>query len=319
MKLGNSLIHLFQSLTRSQGSLWRFAFILIISYFVAKAANLMIAHKYLPLEFSGGSFSSGSSFESAQKGPEVNIQTILSRNIFDSEIRNRVSQGAKTPTADGPISPSTLPLELGGTIVFKNSKFSVSLIRERSSKKAGYYGIGDTVLNARVHKIERFRVIIENGGRLESLELRDAESKMGPGFFNQESSDTGISTLPPSSGLDNSGGGFEEIGPNRFVVPQSEIDKILTNFAQVLTQARMVPNITPDNKTAGFKVFQIKSGSIYDKMRMLNNDIIKRVNGQDLDSFEKATGLFTALRNEKTITIDLVRNGQKVNYTYEIR
>jgi type II secretory pathway component PulC len=52
---------------------------------------------------------------------------------------------------------------------------------------------------------------------------------------------------------------------------------------------------------------------------MKDNDIIKRVNGMDLDSFEKATGLFTALRSEKSISIDLVRNGQRISYTYEIR
>ena len=61
------------------------------------------------------------------------------------------------------------------------------------------------------------------------------------------------------------------------------------------------------------------AGLFNEKLGMKDNDIIKRVNGQDLDSFEKATGLFTALRNEKTISIDLVRNGTRINYSYEIR
>jgi len=52
---------------------------------------------------------------------------------------------------------------------------------------------------------------------------------------------------------------------------------------------------------------------------MKDGDIIKRVNGQELDSAEKSIGMFTALRSEKTISIDLVRNGQRINYTYEIR
>ena len=81
----------------------------------------------------------------------------------------------------------------------------------------------------------------------------------------------------------------------------------------------MVPNLTPENRTDGFRVFQIKPGSLFEKMGMKDQDVIKRVNGQDLDSFEKATGLFGALRNEKTISIDIVRNGARINYTYEIR
>lgn len=309
MKWLQPLFSALQGLGRSQKSLWALSFILVITFFVAKGANLLIAYRYLPLEFSPqSSLSYGTSDSSRSAGSAANIQTILSRNIFDSEARSRTAS-ARGPAGDGPISPCSLPIELAGTMVFQNSKFSVALIRERNSKKAGYYGIGDSIMNARIHKIERFRVILENGTRLESLELKAAESKLAAALAPEP----GPIVSEPSSG------GFQEIGPNRFAIPQSEVDDVLNNFSKILTQARMVPNITADNKTDGFKVFQIRPGSIYEKLNMKDNDIIKRVNGQDLDSFEKATGLFTALRNEKTITIDLVRGGTRINYTYEIR
>ena len=125
--------------------------------------------------------------------------------------------------------------------------------------------------------------------------------------------------LFPEPSRELRGGDIEEIEPNRFVIPQSILDETLSNFSQVLTQARMVPNLTSDNKTNGFRVFQIKPGSIYSKLKLENDDIIKRVNGQDLNSFEKATGLFTALRNEKIISIDLERDGKRIQYAYEIR
>jgi general secretion pathway protein C len=114
-------------------------------------------------------------------------------------------------------------------------------------------------------------------------------------------------------------GEIQEVSPTQKVIPQAVLDDVLNNFSKVLTQARMVPNITEDNKTDGFKIFQIKPDSIYEKLGLKDNDIIKRVNGQDLDNFEKATGLFTALRNEKTISIDVVRNGTRLNWIYEIR
>ena len=73
------------------------------------------------------------------------------------------------------------------------------------------------------------------------------------------------------------------------------------------------------NKTDGFRIFQIKKDSIYEKLGLKDNDIIKRVNGQYLDSFEKATGLFSALRNENSLSIDIERDGTKLNLKYEIR
>ncbi|MDB5036876.1 MAG: ral secretion pathway protein GspC [Bacteriovoracaceae bacterium] len=304
MRLLNYLGNILQSLTRHQNTIWRLGFIVVITFFLAKSANLMIAHFYLPLEF--GSKPMSLSQEAPKSQAQVSIQSILSRNIFDSEVRNRSSSGREV--VGGPISPSSMPLELLGTIVFRNSKYSVALIQERSSKKTQYYGIGDSILAARIHKIERFRVILENGSHLESLELKAAENKIsGSNLFQTEAPP--VDTNIP----------FEEVGPNKYIIPQGVVDDALGNFSKILTQARMVPNLTPDNKTDGFKVFQIRSGSIYEKLGMKDNDIIKRVNGQDLDSFEKATGLFTALRSEKTISIDLVRNGTRINYSYEIR
>lgn len=302
MRILNYLSGILQSFGRHQQTLWNLSFILVITFFLAKGINLYIAHRFLPLEF--GRPAASSSVGSRSSSPSVNVQTILSRNLFDSEIRSRPS-GAR---ADGPVSPSNLPVELLGTIVFTNSKFSVALIRERNSKKTQYYAIGDSLLAAHIQKIERFRVILENSGRLESLELKAAENKISGG-----------SLFAPEPTKEDTNIPFEEVGPGKFIIPQGIVDDALNNFSKILTQARMVPNLTPDNKTDGFKVFQIKAGSIYEKLGMKDNDIIKRVNGLDLDSFEKATGLFTALRNEKTISIDLVRNGTRINYSYDIR
>lgn len=301
--------NILQFLSRKQDSLWRFSFIIVIAFFLAKSVNLLIAHYALPLEFAPLASVARSPSETSQ--PTTDIQLIRSRNIFDSEARSRIARQDDRQLS-GTISPSTLPLELVGTVVFKNSRYSVALIKERGTNRMAYYAIGDPIQSAYLRQIDRFRVVLENNGRLESLELKAAESKIA--------SSARLIT-PSSPGRAGSGDGvaFEELGPGRFAVPQSFIDETMANFSQVLTQARMVPNLTPENRTDGFRVFQIKPGSLFEKMGMKDQDVIKRVNGQDLDSFEKATGLFGALRNEKTISIDIVRNGARINYTYEIR
>lgn len=306
------LTSLIQFLSRRQESLWTLAFVLSISFFLAKGINLFVAYKYLPPEFSHIVSSRSSS------GQENLIETsdtraIMKRNIFDSKAAERIVNLSLKP-ATGAVTPSTLPLELSGTIVFQESRFSVALIKDRNTNKFAYYGVGDRVQSAIVRQIDRFRVVIENDGRLESLELKAAESKLA---MTPPRLSTPTFTQP--SGGSASDVSFEEIGPNKFAIPQSFIDETLSNFNLILTQARMVPNLTPDNKTDGFKVFAIKPGSIFEKLGMKDQDIIKRVNGQDLDSFDKATGLFGALRNEKTISIDIMRNGSRINYSYEIR
>jgi general secretion pathway protein C len=301
------LTSLLQFVSRKQASLWLIALVGSIAFFTAKSVNLWLAYRYFPLDFTPAS---PGSVSPSSLSPATDTRAILKRNIFDSAAATRVTESA--PSLSGAITPSTLPLELMGTIVFENPRYSVALIKDRGSNQHAYYGVGESVSSARLRQVERFRVILENQGRLESLDLKAAASKLDLSPLRPT---TSAAPSPSRSQVTD----FEEIGPNRFLVPQSYLDEALQNFNVILTQARMVPNLTPDNRTDGFRVFAIKPDSIFEKMGMKDQDIIKRVNGQDMDSFEKATGLFGALRNEKTISIDIMRNGTRINYSYEIR
>jgi len=86
----------------------------------------------------------------------------------------------------------------------------------------------------------------------------------------------------------------------------------------VFTQARAVPYFE-NGKTVGFRVFAIKPGSVFEKIGLQNGDIINRVNGVELTDPTKAISLFTELQNEGHIAVDLQRNKQAKNFSYEIR
>jgi general secretion pathway protein C len=305
MTFVNSLL---QQISRRKSPLWRYAFILTITFFLAKSLNLVIAHYYLPpkLPDTKDIRRTRTPYGSGPRSG-VNFEVILDRNIFNSDPGDAP---IPTVTDKDKIYPTTLSAELQGTIVFENSEFSVALILDRSKKIVDYFAVGDLILSARIAKINRFEVIVENKGRLERMELKAARDIIK----KHAALDPTKPTAPQK--VDSE---LEAIGPNHYIVPQVLVDDALKNFSKILTQARMVPNITSGNKTDGFRIFQIKQDSIYKKLGLKDNDIIKRVNGQYLDSFEKATGLFSALRNENSLTIDVERDGTKLNLKYEIR
>lgn len=294
------LTNFLQWINRNQSLLWRLAFVLSMTFFSAKLLNRWVAFRYFPVEVESVTYSDRFS-DLDFKDPSSYIPTIISRNVFNSERQN--DTGRPRVATDSELFPTSLAIELLGTVVFENSRFSVALIKDRSSNRADYFGLGEAIQGAMISKIERFRVILENNGRLEFVELK-TQSKLN---------------MAPQRVIESSNQGLEEISDNRFAIPKAMIDDVMGRFDQVLTQARMVPNLTPENKTDGYRVFQIKPDSIYEKLGLQNNDIISRVNGTYLDSFEKATSLLTALRNEKTISLDIVRDGVRLSYTYEVR
>jgi general secretion pathway protein C len=105
---------------------------------------------------------------------------------------------------------------------------------------------------------------------------------------------------------------------NKFLIGRRELESTVANINEVFTQARAVP-FFENGKTVGFRVFAIKPGSVFEKIGLQNGDVINRVNGVELTDPTKAISLFTELQNEGHIAVDLSRNKQAKNFSYEIR
>ncbi len=81
----------------------------------------------------------------------------------------------------------------------------------------------------------------------------------------------------------------------------------------------MVPNLGPDGKNNGFRVVSISPSSFYEKIGLRNGDILQRINGIDVRDPATFMQIFTQLKEESSISLDLMRNNRKESFTYEIR
>lgn len=114
------------------------------------------------------------------------------------------------------------------------------------------------------------------------------------------------------------GSGVRKVGEGRFLVDQREVASSTENLNQILTQARALPFIE-HGKTVGFRISEIVPGSIYEKIGLVNGDVIQRVNAQDVDDPGRFFQLYQGLKDEKQVSIDLLRNGQRQTVNYDIR
>ena len=120
---------------------------------------------------------------------------------------------------------------------------------------------------------------------------------------------------PPSVAL---GASIKSTGENEYEIPRAEIDKTLSNLNDVAMQARIVPAFK-DGVAQGFKLFSIRPDSIYTKIGIQNGDVIKRINGFDLNSPEKALEIYSKLKESSRIDIEVERNGAAVRKTYNVK
>ncbi len=223
-------------------------------------------------------------------------------------------QEPNQPALDPNAAPvkSGLRVKLLGTLAAEVARWSIATILDLGTQRAQTYGIGDKILGAEVLEILRERVIILNNNRREyiSNEMDGAVAAYVPpdprrlGHGGE-----------PASGL---GTGIRPMSDSEYEVPKAEIDKTLSNLNEVAMQARIVPAYK-DGQAQGFKLFSIRPDSLYTKIGIQNGDVIRRINGNDINSPEKALEIYSKLRDASRIDIEIERNGAPLRKTYHVR
>jgi S1-C subfamily serine protease len=94
-------------------------------------------------------------------------------------------------------------------------------------------------------------------------------------------------------------------------------DRILSSMDLLSRSARVVPAMQ-DGNPIGFKLFAIRPGSLFALLLFRNGDLVRKVNGQDFSSPEKALEIYSKLRDAKIIPVEIERAGKPLTLTYSI-
>lgn len=213
---------------------------------------------------------------------------------------------------------SGLRVKLLGTLMASQPEWSIASVQDVVTNVSNTYMVGDRIQGAEVLEVERKRVIVLHNGRKEFIDDQpgtgDAVAYTPPTPTPQIAS-APVANTAPNGGL---GQGIRKVSENEYEVPRSEIDRTLSNLNDVAMQARIVPAFK-DGVSHGFKLFSIRPDSIYSKIGVQNGDVIKRINGYDLNSPEKALEVYSKLKEANRVDIEIERNGSTIRSTYSIK
>ncbi|RYZ66953.1 MAG: hypothetical protein EOP05_18410 [Proteobacteria bacterium] len=201
--------------------------------------------------------------------------------------------------------PSSLPLQLVGTIVHGNPARSVATILVRNKNEQIPVKVeGDLDGMAVITKIERAKVIFRNNATraLEYIEMKD---------------DSKISFGAPVA---KQNGEVMQKSETEFELKRDDVNKLTQNLPALLQDARAVPRMGPNGTIECFSLADIREGSIYTKLGLKRGDCIKSVNGEKIDSPGKAMDMYNALRSGSSqIQIGIDRGGRDENMNYSIQ
>ncbi len=247
---------------------------------------------------------------------EPDAAVIVQRNLFGSKVLNTSSPAAEKTEADMEGLPeSTLPLKLLGTVVQVNGKRSFAIIQDTGTREQQIHFVGDEIREGTViTSVARNRVVLLRNGREEILE-KDEDQSAAPSPSRARPTRVSKARTAAQGSKPVT---VRKVGDNNFVMDRREVEGVLQDFNKLLTQIRVVPHFS-DGKPDGFKIFNIRPGSLFASLGMVNGDIIKRVNGLDITGPEQALQMFQQLRDESQVTVDLERFRKNLTLQYEIR
>jgi general secretion pathway protein C len=280
--------------------------VIVCNYFLADLSALLVGD-YLPNPATGAG-RPRSSFYSRGEKLNADYPAIAARNLFNSKgLIPGENDGVDGLGSDAAPTKSNLPLNLIGTLVMSNPAHSIATIEDKAQSQIFPVGIDDEIPGKlKVQLIEPRKVIFVNkiSGRREYIEI-------------PEDQDTKVATRFSNSGGSTGATSVEKVSPTQFNVPRGEVDRALADFNNLLTQARAVPN-SENGLPAGYKLFQIIPGSLYDKLGLQNGDVITGLNGQIINDPGKAFEMLNELKTSNHLELQIKKDGKPLNYVYDI-
>lgn len=285
--------------------------IMVCSYFLSDITAILVS-KLIP-EPPPRATSRTNTFQTDRNRPDLSrYDIIFERNLFNSR---GLIPGEDTGTGDdallagGPASRTSLPLNLLGTIILEDTRYSIGTLEDKSNSRVYPLRIDDEIPGRiKVTLVERRKVTFIN---LERRRLEFVDLPEEPDLIKNP-------LVTPGKPFVGKARGIERVNPNRFIISRAQIDESLSNLNKVLTQARAIPNFE-NGAAAGYKIINIVPGSIYDQLGIRNGDVIAGINGEPISDPGKAFQMLQELKDSNNVEITLKRDGKEVSFSYDIQ
>lgn len=197
-------------------------------------------------------------------------------------------------------------LHLRGTIIGQKN---YAIFEMKGDRREGIFKVGESVFETGVLKnVNRDKALLIIGTGELSFNIIDEEKIHILPSKNQPHPQKYADVSPLS----------KKVGEKEWVIDQRAVFKAMEDMSQVLTDARLTPNVV-GGKVEGFRITEIKPRGIFDSIGLKNGDVLIKVNNYDIDTPERAIQVISGLKGETRVHLDLMRDGQRVSFNYQIK
>ena len=307
----------------------------VAAYMLASTINEYVGQKLLAVPAT----------ELSADSPRVSVAGIVPRSP-EADNMSEVLKARRAFNADPPVEPTPpedeglneaveeeaepedevvecdqLAVNLIGTMMTPDPSMSLATIEAEGASKL--VRVGSRVLDkADVKEIQRRFIRLAQGEKECVIKLwaekQVAAPKARMGAPPPRGGARATGPAPRVATKTNYDEGVKKISETEYQLSRAMLDQNLEDLSQLGMQARIVPNYR-NGKYEGFKLVGVRPNSLYRSIGIRSGDIIKRINGKEINSPNKAIELFESLKNKSNIALDLERRGQLQTMSYSIK
>jgi general secretion pathway protein C len=224
---------------------------------------------------------------SVPEGPRrANVAGIANSHIFGT------AAPPAQPQQDAANAPQTsMPLVLTGIIADDDPRTGFAILGE-SAAAAKVYAVGDNVPGgARLHSVYEDRVLLDRGGRLESLALpRNAMAGMTEA--------PPPPTAPPTT----------ESLPDR-------MKRLIAEEPGVISDVMRPQPVFAQGKQRGYRVYPGRNRQAFMRLGLKPGDLVVSINGTPLDDPARGQEIFRTIGSSSEAHVTVMRNGRQQDLT----
>lgn len=273
-------------------------FLLIIAV-IYLSANTFFFIKSYGREKAEVDISAPPSSQSFQKsGRSISDYAVVyRRNLFGVE---------EIPKPTAPSRP--LLLKLKGTVV-GTEEFTFCIIEDRTQRKEDLYQKGDTIQDMKISDITENSVVLSKGAEKIVLYIDEDEKNV----VNRE--EPVIASKPPKyPDLTD----IAHPSENKWVVSKEDVLEAAGNISSIMADFKIRPHFS-DGKMQGFRIDDIKNDTIASLIGVEKGDIVKKINGETIDSPKKVFDFYRNLERSSVIELEVERGDSTEVFTYEVK
>lgn len=311
--------------------------------FLARGTTNLVAGALLPPQPAAPPPATSGRVERPPGADPPNYQAILKRNIFDPT--TGPLWPPKPPPAAEPtegetvvqetpeqLAPGQLPplcegsaKMIAGVHSERHPEWSFATLTSGSDTPL-LYREGSRIEDKEIVSILPKAVFLRQGnGRLCSLVLFVDKAAMQAAAARTPAAPAAPPPVAPSMPTMQGGISEAEMDQNihaasetKFSIPRSFVDKILSNQAEIMSSARVVPH-EENGQVIGVKLYGIRRNSLLGKLGLQNGDLLRTINGFEMSSPDTALEAYSRLRTASNLAVAVVRRGQATNIQYDIQ